>query len=470
MKDNESVQVLSVTANGVQENSLGVYSAVPKKTQFLAIRNSIIATNKGLLHVEDLVLRYKNTCTFSEKRIVNIVTFANGSSIACGEENKVLVYTKKMETVFRSVGALKKGDVVILMHGLKAFSPVTVSLDSIMGAPFRKPIKKRAPINVPSYMTPELATVLGFIGTNDCLRASKIEFAEKEDILDIFKNSMHSLFGNRYVKTATPENNIGGGSTHEKMVKTTSMEVVDYIQYSLENQFLTDRTVPKSILRSKPVHVMMYLRALTLSGVVLKNGFIICKVLNFKFVREIILLLSQFNIKASAKRHGQIATYKSINEPNLLIPGWVIVVLGEDALRFYKLIGFIQEDKHKVGGKMVALLSESLGERVVPNMGITKKVLNELSLKKLTLPTHLRTHFRPETVNKAIEISVLQELSDIGMPVPEMLINEYLDFTQVIGNELSPYAVNTYDVYSEDKTLFSCNNVIMMTEGAPTVK
>ena len=93
--------------------------------------------------------------------------------------------------------------------------------------------------------------------------------------------------------------------------------------------------------------------------------------------------------------------------------------------------------------------------------------LNGLNNKEITMPKHLLPYFTEEKVNDPLPIKVLKELKDIGVDIPEILINDNLYFSPVVNNEISSYNVNTYDIYAENKTLFSCNNSIMVTEPVP---
>jgi len=463
---NKEVSAVCVTANGLQYNTLGIESKIPAVTQKFAIRNSMIATDKGLYPAEKLILEYKNSCFFSGKHVTAIVICDNGISVSAGEDLKIVTTTTELNPVFKSIKDLREGDSLISAFNTKSFGTLDISLEDSLTQPFRATLKKRKPLTAPKKMTYSLARFLGYLMVTDCVRVSKVEFSNPdEDILEDFKDIISTLFGAACVRLKSPAKGIGGGLRYSAYLKITSMEFVDYIGYIMPETLQDSRIIPKVIFTAASKnYVAEFIKAMTISGRIIKDGFVVCRGIDYRFVRDVVLLLSQFGIEAAGVADGTLEYYKSINDPDTKAPAVAIVVKDYDAIAFHEKIGFLRSSHIALADKMVQGLKHKLKgtEKPVKTYGFKEQLQKGLIAGSLALPEDVEAEVL-DGKGEQLSFKTIERLSDIGVLVPEVVKNPNLMLVKVIKKTVSSYAVSTYDVYAEKTTPFICNNSIFTT-------
>lgn len=291
--------------------------------------STIIPTNDGLEHIEnifesdedgyfDLVKNVygrdgveKTSKFYKESNAETIRVKTNQGFEICGTHEHPILTFDGVSYNFKALSDLKMNDVVCINRSENKF----VVEDKKINYDVSLLSKSSKNINVPTTMTPQLASLLGYLTANGSKGENSIHMTTNSNVLgEDFTKQVNSIFN---ISCSHVSNDF----------KINSCNAIKVIEYICGRSFPTARfkTVPKHVLSSNKESMRMFLRSLFDCDGSLYNNVFEYSTASLQLGKEVQIMLLEFGIISRRKLtynkkydHTYTSIYITSHDLNLL--------------------------------------------------------------------------------------------------------------------------------------------------------
>jgi DNA topoisomerase IA len=325
------------------------------------VEDTIVWTNQGLKTIPNVRKGHLVQSHFGSqevtdfiprgKRIVVKITTEHGYEITATKDQEIQVLDKfNQEIVWKRVTDLSKRDFVLIKTGANLQWPEASDLSKFQFKPKLRldgtpnlSSSCRTLVNpqafqpkLPSKMTVDLASFLGYIVSEGSIGYCAIEFANSEEsILEHYRQCIYKVFG------VTHTVDYVDGKTTK--IRFGTVEIIQFLEFlGLPANRAGEKEVPWSILESSKEHVVAFLRAYW-EGDGSFAGQVSCSSKSKKLIMQIHQLLLRLNIFATRGNYKggypSWYSYKEKEKPKSHIMH-TLSLYGVDMRTFIETIGY----------------------------------------------------------------------------------------------------------------------------------
>jgi ribonucleotide reductase alpha subunit len=449
----------------------------------LAAGDSLVLTDKGLLDVAELaegtpegrfrgvdeVLRSYNAdgvMALIDQTYNNgvadtlIISMQGGSDITCTPSHRLMTLTEDYQQVWKFAKDIREGDIIVGRIGLNLFNKdgCQKTLAQLVGTPFKYERKNNSKdVRIPTQMTTELARLLGYMCSYGIVCPNGISLCHQtNNVVEDFAALVDSVFGVEAVihRPDTQRNGLVS-------VVVNSHEIRDFFRWI----GITDRdhiAVPKVIRVSTSAAQRAFLKVATLDGYVSEKHVCVLTSVSKTYVKQVQQMLLNFGIDTCMVRSEE-AEERVFPGSNACLtkPTWRLVLSAATGSMFLDRVGFADDSKMAEALTKFRRMArvEAAGE--VPDNGLRarfrKEVLPHITSRVLYEMFHSLTMV--SKYGKWLSRESLQEMVDLGLDVPEFLVDCTYVFRPVTGVGVGPM-VQTYDLSVPDGRSYVANGVV----------
>ena len=447
----------------------------------LATNHNMIQTDNGLYYVEELseLARAKDEKTFYNidnfnsinkdgiltkisqvynNGIANTIKLKlfNNANIIATPNHKLCILNHEYNLEWRELKDIQIGDYIVSRKGLKLFTKDNRNIEIL--PKFKTHKKNISKATLPKYLSLELARFLGYMCADGHVDKNSFNLSQqKNNICEDFIKLVKHLFNLDavYRKDARTKNLYS--------LVVNSVIVCDWLkEIGLINH--NDIKVPKIIRHHATFNqTKEFIRGITLDGYVTKNSICISTSVSKQYLAEIQQLLLNFGFNARIEQSNKAGLRKFPN--NRIYQTKDAYCLSIHNLysmnQFVTQIGFAEDKKIKISNKLFPGILYKHTEGKIPDYGIRAKFLKDIypQIKSYELKKYLSKILNKRSRSFNLERETLAKLVDLGLKVPEYLLDNTYDFIEI--REKEDYInTQTYDLFVPDGNSYIVNGVI----------
>lgn len=306
--------------------------------------DTLIDTDKGFYKIEDMARvearvaslagAYAPTCMWADSGVHPTieVTTAHGFRVRGTRNHPLLVATGGLDLEWRRLDALRVGDRLVINRAPGIFPNIEPELPFL----YKKPARGRWPEKktVPSTMTPDLATVLGYLVAEGCVRIDKIDFINKDnDVIEDFARAFGACF---------PDTKLHRFACRRGLVRFEihAQYVIKFLHFcGLLPKKSGWKTVPEFVLKGTKRSVACFIAAYAEGDGGIAANSVILHSTSGRLLAELQTILVKFGVTAVLRRNTRPTPNYQMNR---------LAVSDRTSLtRFETEIGFTSERKTK---------------------------------------------------------------------------------------------------------------------------
>lgn len=360
-----------------------------------------------------------------------IVNCENGYDITGTYDHKLVVLNKNYKQEWKCMRDISVGDIVVGRIGLRLFNDQVskLSLESLVGKPFvYKKNGASKQINIPKYLTVELARLLGYMCSDGSVTPNGISLCQVTNNVCLdFSKLVEKIFG---INTnAQPDTRCADLVN----VVANSRELRDFMQWlGITNH--NEIAVPLVIRKATLGMVKEFIKGSTLDGYVSPECIGVATTVSYRYAKQLQALLLNIGLNARVCKSHDADIHEFPNKQKYQTKDsyTVHLSLGE-AIRFVDMIGFAEDRKNTECINKLKRTSRLKLKGEIPDNGL------RLQFRKDILPklrsTRLYDMFHSLTCKSKQGMSLnresLQEMVDLGLSVPDYLLDNTYIFRKV---------------------------------------
>jgi intein/homing endonuclease len=448
----------------------------------LSAGDHLVSTKDGLRYVEEFSgdkIGFNEpklkTKTFNhENKVVNIdegyyngeaeclrVTLDYNQEIVATPNHKLFVLGDNYEGTWKRVDELKPEDYVIGRMGLGNFGDSTKNISSVLGkfniSKTRNSHNCKS-VNFPKRITKDFARFLGYLVSDGSISDNGCALSQlKNNVSMEFINIGKSIFGfDPYISEDARAENLLGITFNSRIVREY---LEDYI--GITRSALT-KHVPLVIFAcAGRRQTVEFIRGLTLDGHVGVDSVSPITTISERLAKEVQTLLLEFGIESGVYTHEAGERKFPSGKTYKTKKSYCVVCSGANANRFVDIIGFAEERKQEECLVKFRRTSRKKLAGSVPDFGIREQVRKELlpNIKSNKMYDYIHSFSCSSKKKFGISRDNLLMLEDLGLDVPEILVDETFRFVKVKSIHNAGIR-KTYDLHIKDGNSYLVNGLI----------
>lgn len=449
----------------------------------LAVGNHMVATDMGLVYVEELVSGRENgefspltaqCSTWNHKGVQAPISegFCNGvaqcvrvefegmEDVVATPNHRLLVLGTDYVPLWKRMDEISVGDWVVGRIGLGAFGSTQRTIASIMG-PFRTSLKagkgNTKAVRTPRRVTAGLARLLGYITSDGGISVNGAFLSQQHNnAAEDFEKLILSVFGIEISWSRDwRADDLWGLVANSRILR-------DYLKYLGVRKGAHNKRVPKVIFQGAGRHnTAEFIRGLTLDGFVSEEKVGVMTTTSRRLAREVQLLLHQFGIEAGIVKNKAFDREFPGGRWHQCRKSYCVYCACGAAEKFVDLIGFAEERKQKEAKEKLRRPSRKYLQGDVPDFGMRQKLRLELlpELRSRRMYDWLHSFCGKSKYGLRIARESLLAVADLGFSVPELLLDETFRFLRV-KRAIQAGAFPTFDLSVPDGNSYTVNGLV----------
>ena len=444
--------------------------------------DTLIQTDKGLFEINELASDTKTKC-FAElsgnlssvnidgKKSSITETYNNGISdvvkVRCKNDyelistpnHKMVVLNEQYEQVWKQVSDIKVGDVLVGRIGLRLFNDQAskYSLEYLVGKPFVYSKSTRSKdVILPKYMTLELSRLLGYLCSDGSVTPNGISLSQvKNNVCDDFADLVKNIFG---LTSSIQEDSRSEGLVS---VVVNSRELRAFFMWlGICNH--NDISIPLVIRKSGLGVAKEFIKGATLDGYISKDCIGVLTTVSYRYAKQMQSLLLNIGFDARVTKCHD-ADEHIFPDGNMYSTqdGYCVHLSNAVASKFIDMIGFAEDRKNEYAISTYKRSSRIKVKGEIPDNGLRLKfrqdILPNIKSNRLYEFFHSMTCLSKQGM--FLNRESVQEMADMGLEVPDYLIDDTYIFRQVTKIE-SQEPQQTYDLSVPDGNSYLANGFV----------
>ncbi|MFA5724427.1 MAG: LAGLIDADG family homing endonuclease, partial [Candidatus Pacearchaeota archaeon] len=419
---------------------------------FLPVSNLISSYNmRG--HISSIVDTYNNG--LSETMIIST---ESGRKLQCTPNHKWMVIKEDYSLEWKLSKDISKNDFLVGRKGLNIWRKGVLRLSTVLGPFDYKKLTNSKKVKKLQKMSVTLARLIGYLMSDGSIGVNGISLSQQgNNIGPDFSKIVKDLFG--------VDVSINSDKRSENLYSyvANSREISDFFKYLGLTDDHNKNEVPLIIRCSGRGCVKEFIKGITLDGYVSNSGICVSTATSLKYLEQVRELLLNFGIDA--------VLYKCSDEDYKKFPGGnfyktkksycLMISNSREADIFYNTIGFSEERKQKEFLKFYRRSSRIKIKGEIPDFGLRNKfnteILPKIKSNRLYEMFHSMTCL--DKRNRLMNRETLLEMCDLGMQVPEYLLDKTYFFDRVRGI-CKGGITKTYDLSVPDGNSYIANGFI----------
>jgi intein/homing endonuclease len=386
------------------------------------------------------------------------VTLDGGISIRGTHDHKLLTLNREKRTLeWKKISEITTEDYVVRRVGMDIWPNSRIADDIVKSFEYEEKTSSNRSLTLPRRMSRKFAYWLGCLvadGTIEKTGDNYVALSQLDNnVLKEWCEISEELFG---VAPSVRKD------TRTKSLYTatvTSRKLARFLKFLGVYDEDGNKQIPPVVMKSGKAFVKSFIRGLTLDGHVSERHATVMSSKERKLLIQLDALLANMGITGSLQKSADVGERRFPHGKTYQTQECYAYVLGAAAAsRFNRLVGFAEAVKI---GKSEALFGRrSVRDRGhIPDMGLRR------DFRKAILPTikskFLKDHFHSYTLHTDKELSRdgLLQMADLGMEIPEHLVDPTLEYKKVKTVEEGGLA-ETFDISVPETNAYLVNGYI----------
>lgn len=418
---------------------------IAKDTKYKQFKNVNIAMKS--MNEHNTLAEIKQSYNNGYETVLNIIT-EKGFNIKCTKNHSLLVLNDKYQKVWKYARDIQKGDMIISRIGLNMFPDKKAVLNNdfiIHNNTF------------PTNITPDLSRLLGYIYSQDFIDQNGISITQvSEDICNDFVLLMKNLFG------ISCDIQIENADKDLYSVKVNLEQSEKLFSWLVVND-MYDIEVPSIIRSSYKKIVKEFIKGTSIKNYITDKGIAICNSSFYNYIQQIQMLLLNIGIDAEIMQicnEGDIAFSDNDGKHYVDSKKWMIFLPIKEARKFIMEIGFVEDQK--INEYIKKTKNSKVNKKSIPDYEL------RLNFRQTILPfiksKMLYNFFDSMTCknkqNLPLSKENIKQMLDMGLNVPEFLLDDTYTYRKVKDIELIENPKMTFDISVPEGHSYIANGVI----------
>ena len=392
------------------------------------------------------------------------VRLEGGSTIEGTKDHRVKVLEGDYVPVWKTLGSIEEGDRVVGRTGLECFGDPQRTITDIMGEPFKTDVDEESAkdVQIPRRVSRDLARILGYLTSDGHVNENGFGLTQlRNNVVDDFIEKVKNTFGLEQC-TIREEHR-----TDSELISINfhSRVLRDFFEYLGVKRSTCEKTVPKIIFEGAGrLQTKEYIKGLTLDGYVSDDKIGIMTTCSKKLADEIKALLDQYGIQAgvvTAAEEGE-RIFPNSSSPYETQKSWVVHCDPTNAEVFKNYIGFAENRKIEEMSDKLGYPQRKWQGSHVPDLALREFINDNYrdTFKSDKLNCYIRKFSAPERHGMSINRDNLFYLHDIGIDIPDILLDKTYTFRKVTDKSYSEEKKKTYDLHVRNGNSYTVNGIL----------